>query len=309
MLPVPKLILSVLVLISSVVLVSSYDAQTQSHVGTKHGDDASFQGLERAIRKSKDFDPPVSIEAVKTKGRSVPLNKKFIDEDDWLKGFTVLVRNNSNKIVTHVGVKLLFRPIGGGVPAAWMLYYGPDPFSDKTADAVAKSSVSGLSSGEELELKLSDVELEDLTAFLKKVGFPKKVHVVDIRINTLGFSDGTAWYGKMLKRGSGKLKWTGADASGGPLNHHPLRGRAHANLDKFFFLQTTSSFASQRFTTTLLQPLKPQTGCGDWWPMTEECSWENQPENCHAPRAYPTGEGLNWGLLLEIRGDLHARQR
>lgn len=27
--------------------------------------------------------------------------------------------------------------------------------------------------------------------------------------------------------------------------------------------------------------------------MTEECAWENQPQNCHAPSVYPTGEGLN----------------
>src|SRR6267143_405326 len=97
------------------VVLSSHQSKAQSQrIEPQNPDGLPFKGNERAISRTRDFDPPVSIDAVKTKGRSVPLDKKFIDEDDWLKGFTVLVRNNSNKTMTHIGVEMLFRPIGGG---------------------------------------------------------------------------------------------------------------------------------------------------------------------------------------------------
>src|SRR5260221_1719599 len=55
---------------------------------------------ERIIVKKSDFDPPLSITLVKTKKRgTVETNTKFLDDDDWIRGLAVEVRNNYPKTV------------------------------------------------------------------------------------------------------------------------------------------------------------------------------------------------------------------
>ena len=108
---------------------------------------------------------------------------------------------------------MVFSPVGaveGQLPARWLFGYGPDPFFYE-ADAVPKSDVPSVVPGGEIEIKLSDAELEDLKTFLKKVAFPDAVHVVEIAVDSIGFADGTAWYGRMLKRGSDGVKWKRVD--------------------------------------------------------------------------------------------------
>lgn len=235
--PASKLVIVVLVLIFSAILLSSYKGQAQPQgVGAQT---PLLQRGERAIMKSTNFNPPVSIKAVKTKGRSVPLDKKFTDEDDWLKGFAVLVRNDSDKTITHIGLRMGFSPVDGvegGLGARWDLGYGANPFFYKSEADVPRSNVPSVLPGGEIELKLSDAELKDLKAFLKKVGFPETVHVVEIGVSTIGFADGTAWFGKMLKRDG--VKWKRADPRGGPLNNHPRRpkgGVQRSSTGSFFF--------------------------------------------------------------------------
>jgi hypothetical protein len=289
--PLSKSIIILLFLTFSVSFLTFYKSNAQ-----QQRESPAFKETERAIRKNTDFNPPVSIKAVKTKGRSVPLDEKFIDEDDWLKGFTVSVRNDSNKTVTHIGIRMVFRRADERTeyPAAWILDYGPDPFFFETAAAVPRSPVPRILPGGELELKLGDEELEDLKKLLRKVGFPDNIHAVEIRVETIGFADGTAWYGRMLKRGSDGIKWKRVDTPGGPLYNHPQGPKASVKSSppEFFFASNLSA-AFQLLTTTPTQPLNPQSGCSDYWPSHEECSWPNQPDNCVAPKVIPTGEGLN----------------
>ena len=102
---------------------------------------------------------------------------------------------------------MLFRTVGlqpKVVPAVWFLDYGPNSFYFKTGDAIPTSTVPSVPPGDEVELKLSDAEFEELMSFLREAGFPDKIHVVEIRVNTIGFADGTAWSGRMLKRDSSR---------------------------------------------------------------------------------------------------------
>ena len=210
--------------------------------------------------KSTDFNPPVSIKAVKTKGRPVPLDKKFTDEDDWLEDFAVLVRNDSDKTITHIGLRMVFSPVDGvegGLGARWDLGYGANPFFYKSEAPVPRSNVPSVLPGGEIELKLSDAELEDLKAFLKKVGFPDTVHVVEIGVSTIGFADGTAWFGKMLKRDG--VKWKRADPRGGPLNNHPRRPKGSVQRVQpaaFFPPQLAGGVSTDKSITTPKFPNK-----------------------------------------------------
>jgi hypothetical protein len=235
--PVRKFITTPLVLILLATLISSHSGTAQPQGDSPQASDRPpFQERERAIRKKTDFNPPVKIKAVKTKGRPVPLNEKFADDDDWLKGFSVLVGNLSNKTVTHIGIEMLFRPLGGGhqLPAGWFLNYGPNPFHYKTQELVPPSTTANVMAGDEIEIKLTDDQFENLTSFLKKAGFPNKVHVVEIRVNSIGFADGTAWSAKMLKRDANNQSgWSVLSSSARPRSRP--RGNTVRNNTPIFF--------------------------------------------------------------------------
>ncbi len=229
-------VIMVLVLTLSVALLGSHKGKAQQ----QPIEPRPFQDRERAIMKKTDFNPPVRIRAVKTKGRSVPLSKRFVDDDDWLKGFTVLVHNASSKTINHIEIEMLFRPEGGSkqLPAGWFLSYGYNPFHYKNQDAIPTAAVANVLPGSEIELELSDAEFEDLKTGLSKAGFPEKIHVVEIRVNTIGFTDGTAWItGKMLKRDPGSpVGWTYIDTSTGSLRQPQSPQVSAPNGTANFFL-------------------------------------------------------------------------
>jgi hypothetical protein len=70
------------------------------------------EGKERIIVIRTHFNPPIKIGLVKTKGREIKTNKRFLEDDDWFKELTVGVANDSGKTVTYVGVEVLFRGRG-----------------------------------------------------------------------------------------------------------------------------------------------------------------------------------------------------
>jgi hypothetical protein len=304
MTPALKFVFTICVVILSVLFVSLYKSKAQLQSGQP-----TFQERERAIMKKTDYDPPVWIKAVKTKGRSVPLDEKFSDEDDWLKDLTVLVHNKSNKTVYHVGIRLLFRPLrgGAGLPAKWLIGYGPDPFSFKTTAAVPTSTVPHILPGGEIELKLSDAELGDLKRFLQQAGFPEKIHLVEMRVSSIGFTDGTAWYGKMLKRKPGSEEWKHIDTPEGVRYNHP-RKISTQNRPADFFPQSTLPAAFLPRTSALLKPLNPQINpnCGVWTGGFEQCPF-TETAQCKVPKVYPIQgtvhtDRLEWvNVLCRIR--------
>jgi hypothetical protein len=223
----------------SVLILGIYKGEAQ-HQGVVV---SAFQERERTIIKKTDFDPPVKIKAAKTKGHSVPLGEKFTDDDDWLKGFSLLLHNNSQKTINHIGVELLFRPSPGmkDVPAGWMMEYGPNPFYYKTTEAIPTSPLPTVLAGGDLEIKLTDAEFEDLTNFLRRAGFPSQIHSVEVRVTSIGFSDGTAWYGgNMVKRDAGG-RWTIAHSDRGVLHHAQARDKSLREHNPTFFDQFNCS--------------------------------------------------------------------
>ena len=247
--------LTVLVLTLSVSLLSS----NKSKAKPQQIEPGPFQDRERAIMKKTDFNPPVKITAAKSKGRLVPLSKNFLEDDDWLKGFGVVVHNDSDQVINHVEIEMLFRPEGESkqLPAGWSLSYGYNPFHYKNQDAIPTTNpVANVGPGSDIELKLSDTEFQYLKTFLSKAGFPEKIHVVEIRVNSIGFTDGTAWLGgEMLERDPGSPSgWRVIEASTGSLEQRQspqvsaLNGTANFffNFHQLSRWTSTNQFAKDR---------------------------------------------------------------
>src|ERR1051325_12071288 len=74
---------------------------------------ANSQAQERFISKLSWRTEPVEVTGLRNEHRVLQLGKRFLDEDDWLKGLTVTVRNNSDKSISRIEINLAFpRPKG-----------------------------------------------------------------------------------------------------------------------------------------------------------------------------------------------------
>src|SRR3982751_7121375 len=66
------------------------------------------QAQERIVKKYSWRNEPLEISKLKIKGKLVEQNKKFSEADDWLRGFTVSVKNISPKTIIYIEMNLEF---------------------------------------------------------------------------------------------------------------------------------------------------------------------------------------------------------
>jgi hypothetical protein len=199
------------------------------------------------IAKKTDFNPPVSIKAVKAKGRSVFLGNRFTDSDDWLKGLTVRLDNNSDKSFNYVRIEVQFnRPEGRtqDPPAIWYLEYGDYPFSYKTEQEIPLNRVKHVLPGESVEVSLGDRDFNEMERFLKNAKYPN-TNAVQLRITTIGFSDGTFWIvGRIFRRDAESPSgWRPITPTRGEQVKQP-RGSARNRTANFLDMQKVSSNGS-----------------------------------------------------------------
>jgi hypothetical protein len=181
------------------------------------------QEQERVVEIRSDFDPPVKITAVKTKKGLVKTDKKFLDDDDWLKGITVSVANTSDKTITAVNIELLFqRPEGQTKlpPLVYPLSYGRSPFLPR--EPVPSIQPEPLLPGNSRDIILVDTEYNSLKESLKEAKYPINIKRLGVRITEIGFSDGTAWTsGEMFRRDPDNPdKWIPVEQPQGSVQNH-----------------------------------------------------------------------------------------
>lgn len=86
----------------------------------------------RIVTKKPWRVEPVTIISAKTKKKgNVELGKAFVEDDDWLDGFSIAVLNDWYKVVTAVAVEITFRREPGDTrpPFATELNFGPSPIT------------------------------------------------------------------------------------------------------------------------------------------------------------------------------------
>ncbi len=201
------------------------------------------QGQDRLVVDKSRAGAPAKITLVKTKKRTVEINKKMFDDDDWLQGLTLRVANHSDKAITYVGVQLIFRRTEdqeSGFPAVWPVEYGYDPFGN-SGDGIALPRVAPILAGTDAELTLSETEYNEVKRFLTEAGFPASRKRLELDIIKVGFNDGTAWNnGQMFRRDpssvGGPLKgWRLLDDPG-EIKRRPERPSGSAQNRTAFFM-------------------------------------------------------------------------
>src|ERR1700749_3731090 len=112
------------------------------------------QKEERVIKKSSHRDEPIKIVKVKNKKGELPLGKKFqADDAEWLRGFTITVRNDSGKDITHIEFSLFFPHDANGATGpssyTYLLMYGVSPSSEYYGESRRRRPDRVIKKGEE----------------------------------------------------------------------------------------------------------------------------------------------------------------
>jgi len=151
------------------------------------------QKQERMIDKMSWRSEPIRILQLKTRGRAIELGKNFEEEDDWLKGLTVTVKNVSDKVIARIEIEVAFPRPGGGTQEkptfVTSMLYGLDP-----AEPGAEK-VKLILPGESVDVKLLEVNLPLIKSALKDLGYPERITHAQIKVESVTFIDGSMWSG------------------------------------------------------------------------------------------------------------------
>ena len=137
---------------------------------------------------------PVKVVAVKNrKNANIEIGKAFVDDDDWLDGFTITVINNSDKTVTAVAVEMIFRRDPGDTrpPVAEELHFGPSPMRPEYN---LRDPSKVINVGQTGDLQLSPYNYKMMRDLLQQKGYSNSISRVELVIREVGFEDGSMLY-------------------------------------------------------------------------------------------------------------------
>lgn len=167
----------------------------------------SLQGNEKlVIRDLPDRDEPLQLD-VKIKGKPVVFGKALDEESDWLKGFTVTVKNKSDKPVTYARIDLIFPETKASGPA--LLY---QLFLGQRADVpTLKNPPLYLLPNEKIDVSLVD-QFDKIKELIEgRAGPVETINQVRIGLGEAMFADGTLYFGgRLFKRNpdpNDRRKW------------------------------------------------------------------------------------------------------
>lgn len=158
---------------------------------------ANTQQPDRIVVRKPWPVEPVKVVSVKTKNKTnVEIGRPFVEDDDWLEGFTIIVINNYDKTVTSLTVDMIFRREPGDIrpPLARPLHLGPSPLTPEYKDRDPNKVVKV---GKTIELSLSAEDYTTLNGDLKETGYTK-IKRVDLVVREVGFEDGSVLYSGTL---------------------------------------------------------------------------------------------------------------
>lgn len=203
------------------------------------------QRRERIVVLKHDFDPPVKIKAVRLDGKPIKTDEKFLADDDWLEGLSVSVKNETAKAIVSIGVDVLFlRPEEQAKepPYVYKLGYGPDPFLLKPGEEY-QTNLPPTPPGEMVAMFIPADHYNDIKSSLSELGYPSPHKGIEIRIASIGFSDGTFWH-------SGSYYRRDPTTPSGWKEIEAPSGSARKGAANFFCLQAGGLYARRACTNT-----------------------------------------------------------
>lgn len=156
------------------------------------------QDQERFLEKYAHRNEPLRIKAIKGKKGTININKKFLDDDDWLKSLYFSLENISDKNITYIQLELEFPRSDTIPPFVFDIEYGHWPSLE---GSIPVDTPPPIKPGEEIVLSFSASEYAELQKLLEGQKYPKNIKHAVIDITTVIFDDGLMWRaGRLMKR-------------------------------------------------------------------------------------------------------------
>jgi hypothetical protein len=181
------LVASVCVVLFFLIPPSVVRLQSQSDEERREGD--------TVLERGEDFHPPITITVTKSQAGELKPGTAFNTGEDWFRGLTFSIRNDSEKPMNYITLSIRFpRPKGqnGELDFVEPLDYGasPIPYED---GRVPINTAEPILPGASVELKLTDKEYNEVKALLTELKYPKAIKKIRVTVQMLGFADGTLW--------------------------------------------------------------------------------------------------------------------
>lgn len=220
---------------------------------------AGSQGQGRIVAKKPWRVEPVRVISAKTKKKGdIELGNSFVEDDDWLDGFTITVLNGSDKIVTSLTISIIFprQPGDGRNKFAQDLSFGPSPGSH---DYLRRDPKKIIKPGETVELEVRPQVYQSIKAALQTLGYPESVTRVELTVLEVGFEDGSVLV-------SGFLFIQDPDNPGDPTKKIPARkpkaqGRRNHHSNVYLDVFNTANPKNSFIATSLSATVRGQEEC------------------------------------------------
>lgn len=188
----------------SVFLVLALIALFGSAVGMEAAQEIGARIIQRLPVEKNE---PVAITELKLNNRSVSFDKKFVADDEWLRGLVISVKNQSNKVILFASIQLQFPPPSGspGTMAVDDISYGSRRL--ETELPTPEDIRTGIAPGKTVEMMLSAQQFADINRFLGATGHTHGGDRLHIRVDKIIFQDDLMWSrGAYLQRNPADLK-------------------------------------------------------------------------------------------------------
>lgn len=146
-------------------------------------------GQTRLVAHVNPPDLPVEILGIKVKGKNIKLDERFDENEDWLNGLVLKIKNVSNKSVVYIGMYLDFPE----TKATGNIMSFPIPFGQNPLSPVISASPQRLLPDEMASISLDNEKFADLKNFIERRHSISSIHKTSIRVTTIAFEDGSIW--------------------------------------------------------------------------------------------------------------------
>ena len=154
----------------------------------------ALQKRERTLKNEKWGNEPVEVLSIKVKGKTVRFDEKTLEDNDWLNGFTVSLKNTSNLPIIFAEIELIFPRPNGGTPdtpnLVYRMKYGKVPTPDTPHGEVQRTMP-----GETVDVKLSEDDVAAINMALERHSYPPGAVVLRMSIGSVVFDDFLMWKG------------------------------------------------------------------------------------------------------------------
>lgn len=230
------------------------------------------QDRERVLEKYIHRKEPVRIKSIRGRKGEINLNKKFVDDDEWLRELSFRLENISGKNITCVQLELEF-PRGDNIPPlTFPVMYGNWPQADGSPPPDAPPVIRP---GEEVFINLSEANYAALQNALVDLKYSRSVKHAILDIRTVIFDDLTIWRaGRFMRRDPTDPNWwvpveslTGRVPA--PRTAPPRTSSLLSSGANFF---TVSSDESGLFASGFSGAANLAQTCDDYQTVVLECS-------------------------------------